>query len=490
MTAPTLTAPAGGAGSAGPAIRPDLPEWLDHVRSAAGCTRPIRLAGKVQSVEAGTGRVLSSVSTASMPDGVIYTACGNRLASVCPSCSDRYKRDAYQIARALMVGGDGVPDTVAQHPAEFATFTAPSFGPVHTRVVRRHTCQRRTRCDCRPEPCHARRDHPVCPHGIALVCYARHTRTDRRLGTPLCLDCYDHDAAVVWNLHAAELWRRTTEAIRKGLVRLARSYGLDSDKLRFTFGKVVEFQRRAAVHFHAIIRLDGHNPVDPEAIVPPPLGPGAEDLAAVVTRAAATVGFGTEPHPARPGGWPIRWGEPGKGLDVQPITVDGDGGIAETTVAAYVAKYVTKSTEVTGHISARLTADTIDLFANPDGTHTQRLIDACWILGRPREWRRLRLWAHKLGYGGHPFTKSQRHRVTFGLKRQQRVDYRRRILTTGPQPTDTTTPEPVTTLVVNFLQFVGAGWHTTADALLANTSAALARDHQQDALDYLTSLAA
>jgi hypothetical protein len=33
--------------------------------------------------------------------------------------------------------------------------------------------------------------------------------------------------------------------------------------------------------------------------------------------------------------------------------------------------------------------------------------------------------------------------------------------------------------VVNFLQFVGAGWHTTGDALLASISAALAReDHQ------------
>ena len=40
-----------------------------------------------------------------LPDGVIYKPCGNRRASVCPSCSQLYKRDAYQIVRAGLVGG-------------------------------------------------------------------------------------------------------------------------------------------------------------------------------------------------------------------------------------------------------------------------------------------------------------------------------------------------------------------------------------------------
>ena len=47
-------------------------------------------------------------------------------------------------------------------------------------------------------------------------------------------------------------------------------------------------------------------------------------------------------------------------------------------VAGYLAKYATKSTEVTGHRSVRLTADTIGDYADPDGDHTARLIDACW----------------------------------------------------------------------------------------------------------------
>ena len=51
--------------------------------------------------------------------------------------------------------------------------------------------------------------------------------------------------------------------------------------------------------------------------------------------------------------------------------------------AGYLAKYATKSTEVTGHRSPRLTADTIGNYADPDGDHIARLIDACWRLGRP-----------------------------------------------------------------------------------------------------------
>src|SRR5207249_3123747 len=79
------------------AARSDYPAWLRHVRAAAGCARPIKLAGATMTVENGTGRVLSRTDTATLPDGVIYKACGNRRESVCPSCSAVYKRDAYQI---------------------------------------------------------------------------------------------------------------------------------------------------------------------------------------------------------------------------------------------------------------------------------------------------------------------------------------------------------------------------------------------------------
>ena len=60
----------------------DYPGWLDHVRAAAGCTRPIRLAGQVHTIDPASGQVIASTDTATMPDGVIYKACGNRRATV------------------------------------------------------------------------------------------------------------------------------------------------------------------------------------------------------------------------------------------------------------------------------------------------------------------------------------------------------------------------------------------------------------------------
>jgi hypothetical protein len=482
------------------AARPDYPAWLHHVRAAAGCARPIRLVGDMFTVRRtgpDSAEVLSYRSTEDMPDGAIYKPCGNRRATVCPSCSDRYKHDAYHVIRAGLVGGKGVPEHVAHHPAVFPTFTAPSFGIVHTRVVKRHTCQTRARCDCRPEPCHARRDLTACEHGLRLACFARHEEGDKRLGTPMCLDCYDHNHQVVWNLQAGELWRRTTIAITRYLRRLARQRGIPFHTVyaadgkprriapfRLSFGKCAEMQRRAVVHYHAIIRLDGVDPFDRAAIVPPPAGLDAADLVDAVDHAARTVAFTTDPHPTQAEGWPMRWG---REVFTKVITVAAEGEVTDGMVAAYLAKYATKSTEITGHVSRRLTDETVNVYADPDGSHTERLVEACWILGAPRDWRGLRRWAHMLGFGGHFLTKSRRYSITFAMLRNQRVVFRRTVQTgpdSGSQP-----DEQPTTLVVNFLQFVGAGWHTTADAVLANTSAAMARDHQQAAREALADLA-
>lgn len=41
--------------------------------------------------------------------------------------------------------------------------------------------------------------------GRHLTCRRTHTDDDPQLGKPLCLDCYDHRAQVVWNAHASEL---------------------------------------------------------------------------------------------------------------------------------------------------------------------------------------------------------------------------------------------------------------------------------------------
>jgi hypothetical protein len=76
-----------------------------------------------------------------------------RRESTCPDCAWVYAGDAYQLMIRGLTGGKGVPEPVGRHPVVFATFTAPSFGPVHHRHVPRHTCRSRRRCDCRPGPC-------------------------------------------------------------------------------------------------------------------------------------------------------------------------------------------------------------------------------------------------------------------------------------------------------------------------------------------------
>jgi hypothetical protein len=81
-----------------------------------------------------------------------------------------------------------------------------------------------------------------------------------------------------------------------------------------------------------------------------------------------------QPGPARPGGWLNTWGTE---IDVRVITLQRAGDLTDLAVASYLAKYSTKGTEPTGHASARITTETTDLYANPGGTHPERLIHAC-----------------------------------------------------------------------------------------------------------------
>ncbi|MGA4993860.1 replication initiator [Nonomuraea bangladeshensis] len=452
--------------------------WLDHIWHAAGCTAPIRLHGQVHTVDAHTGAILATQPTSALPDGVIYKACGNRRATVCPSCAETYRRDAYHLVRSGLTGGKGVPDSVSTHPAVFATFTAATFGPVHTRHVRTHTCTDKTRCTCRAEPCHARRTIDTCPHGVRQACFARHEPADQRIGQPLCLDCYDHDHHVVWNHHAGELWRRTKQTMERHLNRIARSRGLP--RVRIAHGKAAEYQRRGAVHFHVLLRLDGLDLDDPTAVIPPPDGITADDLAEAVQHAATATRFTTEGHAKQPGGWPIAWGDQ---LDVRPLTLRGDNPVTDTMVAAYLAKYATKGTETTGHASRRLDPTSIDQYANRTGTHTERLIAACWDLGHPQHagYAGLRRWAHMLGFGGHFLTKARRYSTTFAALRAARVHYRRaQDIGTDYAPDAFERQADLddeTTLIIGDLTYAGAGWKTTGDALLANTAAAQAREY-------------
>lgn len=494
------------------AVRPGYTRWLEHTASAGGCVRPVRLTGSLHTVNPSTGQVVATRATATMPDGVIYISCGDRRATVCPACAETYRADTYHMIKAGLLGGKGTPETVATHPAVFTTLTAPSFGPVHTRYVKQHTanCPGGTDCACRPAVCRPRRNNRLCRHSRPQTCMSRHPADDRRIGQPLCPDCYDYPAHAVWNAFASELWRRTTNKLRQRAAALGRRHGVTLD---ISFGKVAEYQHRAIVHFHAIIRLDQRDPSDPDLIQPPPPDITAADLDELIAHAVADTGFRTPPHPGhgdippQPDGWLMIWGEQ---LLNRPLArVDG-ADITEQKVAGYVAKYATKSTEVTGYTSRRITTETIGRYADVE-THTGTLVSSCWDLGAnphdigktdgngnpfPAElnrpltperaaWKttygRLRRWAHMLGFGGHFATRSHRYGPTRKHLKAVRREHRRShalLRIAGHRTADNLDTED-TTLIVGELSFAGIGWLTTGDAQLALTAAAKAREHRR-----------
>lgn len=480
----------------------DYARWQGHIRAAAGCAHPIRLRGDLHTVETSTGRITSTASTDAMPDGLLYVPCGNRRSTVCPSCAETYRADTFQLVKAGLAGGKGVPATVAEHPCVFLTGTAPSFGPVHTH----HRDGR---------PCRPRRTAETCRHGVVQECRARHADEDPAVGRPLCPDCYDHDHQVVWNAFAGELWRRSMNTANRHLRALGDRHG--GGRLRLSYAKVAEFQRRGVAHVHAMVRLDAVDPADPAAILAPPPSITSAHLAVLLRDALSSTSFTTPPHPAHPDGWEIAWGTQ---LDPRQVRltvrdVDDAGHITTGAVAGYLAKYATKATEITGHASARLDDESITLHADRR-THPGRLIAACWQLGQAptavliahREWERrhapdedgdplaewmagygrLRRWAHMLGFGGHFSTKSRRYSTTLGALREARRAWRRAHLDDRPddQAADDDPAGEETTVVIGALAFAGIGWHTTADALLANTAAANARERRLTAREELT----
>jgi hypothetical protein len=85
----------------------------------------------------------------------------------------------------------------------------------------------------------------------------------------------------------------------------------------------------------------------------------------------------------------------------------------------------------------------------------------------------LRRWAHMLGYRGHFATKSRRYSTTMRALRAARRDWQRRQHPEARQYGDQTI------ITCTNLQWAGRGWRTTADALLALSAAARAREHRR-----------
>jgi hypothetical protein len=389
---------------------PGYDRWAEQVAAAGYCKHPVRLRGRVEQADAETGEVHTVYSTEGEPDATLLKACGNRRASVCPSSSATYQADSFQLLAAGLRGGKGLPDTVAEHPRLFVTFTAPSFGRVHSRKAQGRLVY----------PCHPFRQGQRCPHGGRVGCWQRHDADDPRLGEPLCAGCYQTGAQVLWNALAGRLWSRTTIYLYRALAQLAGVTEAElREAVRISFAKVAEYQKRGAVHFHAIIRLDAATDCGcPSCVAASPAGFTADLLERAVRQAAATVAV---PCPAVDENQGVtlvaRWGDQ---LDVHLITEAGEEGeLSAEQVAGYVAKYATKGTEALGvtldHRICEVELEGLDVPA-----HVAELVRACWELGgRPGLGKlRLRKWAHMFGFGGHFSTKSRRYSTTLGALRR------------------------------------------------------------------------
>jgi hypothetical protein len=422
--------------------------WRARGEATGWCRNPIRLVGASHRVATATGEVIGTFASEDLPDHVLLKACGHRRATRCLTCSATYQADAFQLVATGLRGGKGIPETVAYHPFCFATLTAPSFGTVHST----READGRAR-PCRPETVTA------CVHGCLQVCPVVHPHDDPIVGQPICAKCFDYNGVVIWNAHAGELWRRTTIAIRRALAQLARMPATAlRQHVRVSFAKVVEYQRRGVIHIHAVIRLDSADDSAEAPSAPFDIGLLTAAIRKAVTQ--STVPFPASSGLARNGRW-------GTQLDLHPI---GLNGAVPGVVAAYLAKYATKSTDPAGLLDRPIIQGDLERLDDQLTPHLAQLVRTAWDLGGRLELKdlRLRSWAHTLGFRGHWLTKSRAYSTTFAALRAARHDWQ----TNRHQ----STPSSDETVAIGAWKFAGRGWTTVGDAWLAETAAVATAD--------------
>lgn len=372
------------------AASPSFATWWDTAEQSGFCASPIRLAGTDE-----FGR-----------QHHVLSRCNNRRVAACPSCSDLYARDIWQLIHAGLNGGHhGVPRTVADHPQVFVTLTAPSFGAVHT--------TRRTGT-CHP----GSRQRRECEHGRILRCDCIHDPEGPVVGQPLCSECYDYVGHVLFAWHAPELWRRFTIRLRRSLSRELRHQGAEPKGTRPSFVKVVELQRRGVPHFHTVIRLDAASPPGEEPS-PPDIDLDMVDFVELVRCAAAQTKFTISNDVV------LRFGEQ---LDIKPIGGAGtdrsdESAVTNRRVAGYLAKYVTKSVTDLGIDVRRLSPEGIDQLDVTD--HVRRILRTIVAVARDEPYHEMAFWLHTLGFRGHVTSKSRQFSTTMKALRDHRADWRR-----------------------------------------------------------------
>jgi hypothetical protein len=323
---------------------------------------------------------------------------------------------------------------------------------------------------------------------------------DPAVGAPLCPDCYDVDSAAIWQWHAPELWRRFTITLRRHLAATLDVPASElREHLRLEYAKVAEFQARGLAHFHALIRIDG--PDGPGSPAPIP----AAALADVVRVAATAVHCTAPAVDGDDGERVLRFGAQTDVRIVRERSVT-DGDVTAEQVAAYLAKYSTKSasvdpTRARPHLAA-LTAACRSLAARAlagcafdcaerAADRHPRLCGDC----ADNPYALLGHWSSMLGFRGHFSTKSRRYSVTLGALRRARRRFQRlasdahrtgRALDTRDLEARLMADDDETTLVVGSWTYQATGWPRAGDKALADAAASRAREYARWRADQRT----
>ncbi len=345
---PELAKPYGGLYLDG--ITADPPE-LPRAYSHGFCEHPVRLKGSRVDLHAGTGEV---------EEFVLYTACKTRKAGGsfgCKYCSMIYRNDVRTILKSGMDGYDCA--------FTFLTLTAPGFG------IAKGT-----------NPHH---------HEGACSCEAGfHEEGSPEIGAPINADNFNYEAAARWHAAAPALWARTIKEIR----RERKRQGFNN----LAYFRIVEPQKRAIIHYHAILRGS-------------PLSSKSMDR--IINRVKID-GQG--------------WGKQSKSKYIAPKNE-----AAQWKVINYLSKYLTKSfDELAGQGHGEI------------GEHTQRLQTvghrhAVKTCGRhtllARDCRRCNTAYKNGGFRGTAFSKSNARGAKWGITLRECRDRRKDFMSSG-KPAD------------------------------------------------------
>jgi len=388
-------------------VGPEFRRWLEQMRGIGGCAEPVYLVGHSTTRDAATGELVHVYTSTDQAFGRLAVPCRNRRESRCQSCAYLHKGDTLQIVIAGLSGGKGVPVEVAAHPRVFVTLTAPGFGAVH-RVTEAGGY-------CRPW-----RKGVTCPHGALKRCPRVHLDGDPLVGSALCELCYRYDLAVLWNASAGRLWNAFCIQVRR---RVAEATGIPrthlNEHVRVSFAKVVEYQRRGLVHFHAVIRFDG-----PDGPSSRPPSWADERLLMDAIAAAVPLVAVKVPNPAAEGSCVLGLGTQ---FDVRPIVNSrGGDGMSDLQAARYIAKYLTKG-DIPGLVLDHRVNNSGQIELERLSRQGRLMMRACWALGdRPQyENLNLHLWTGQLGFRGNVATKSRAWSSTYAAARAERAAFRR-----------------------------------------------------------------